>query len=86
MLFAPEGAVLLNLQPDHLDRHGTFEDYRAAKLRVFANQGNDDVAVAPVGLGVEDLGGCARRVCFGAGRPAPRWPSARGSCGGTTSR
>jgi UDP-N-acetylmuramoylalanine--D-glutamate ligase len=65
--FAPEGAVLLNLQPDHLDRHGTFEAYRAAKLRIFANQGNDDVAVAPVGLGVEDLGGCARRVCFGTG-------------------
>jgi UDP-N-acetylmuramoylalanine--D-glutamate ligase len=63
--FAPEGAVLLNLAPDHLDRHGTFEAYRAAKLRVFVNQGNDDVAVAPVGLGVEDLGGCARRVCFG---------------------
>jgi UDP-N-acetylmuramoylalanine--D-glutamate ligase len=67
VLFAPEGAVLLNLQPDHLDRHGTFEAYRAAKLRVFANQGNDDVAVAPAGLGVEDLGGCARRVCFGVG-------------------
>jgi len=65
LLFAPEGAVLLNLAPDHLDRHGTFEAYRAAKLRVFANQGNDDVAVAPAGLGVEDLGGCARRVCFG---------------------
>jgi UDP-N-acetylmuramoylalanine--D-glutamate ligase len=65
VLFAPEGAVLLNLSPDHLDRHGTFEAYRAAKLRVFANQGNDDVAVAPAGLGVEDLGGCARRVCFG---------------------
>jgi UDP-N-acetylmuramoylalanine--D-glutamate ligase len=64
--FAPEGAVLLNLAPDHLDRHGTFEAYRAAKLQVFARQGNDDVAVAPVGLGIEDLGGCARRVCFGA--------------------
>ncbi|HEU4979463.1 MAG TPA: UDP-N-acetylmuramoyl-L-alanine--D-glutamate ligase, partial [Solirubrobacteraceae bacterium] len=64
--FAPEAAVLLNLEPDHLDRHGTFADYRAAKLRVFANQGNDAVAVAPSGLGIEDLGGCARRVCFGA--------------------
>jgi UDP-N-acetylmuramoylalanine--D-glutamate ligase len=63
--FAPEGAVLLNLSPDHLDRHGTFEAYRAAKLRVFARQGNDDVAVAPIGIGIEDLGGCARRVCFG---------------------
>jgi len=28
-------AVLLNLEPDHLDRHGTFEAYRAAKLRIF---------------------------------------------------
>jgi len=63
--FAPEVAVLLNLQSDHLDRHGTYADYVAAKLRVFAHQGNDDVAVAPYGLGIEDLGGCARRVCFG---------------------
>ena len=68
--FAPEGAVLLNLAPDHLDRHGTFEAYSAAKLRVFAHQGNDDVAVAPLGLGIEDLGGCARRVCFGDGPQA----------------
>jgi UDP-N-acetylmuramoylalanine--D-glutamate ligase len=63
--FAPEAAVLLNLEPDHLDRHGTFDDYVAAKLRIFAQQGNDDVAVTPSRLGVEDLGGCARRVCFG---------------------
>src|SRR6195256_4381707 len=68
--FAPEGAVLLNLAPDHIDRPGTFEAYTAAKLRVFAHQGNDDVAVAPLGLGVEDLGGCAPRVCLGAGPQA----------------
>ena len=68
--FSPEAALLLNLAPDHLDRHGTFEAYRDAKLRVFANQGNEDIAVAPVGLGVEDLGGCARRVCFGPGEGA----------------
>jgi UDP-N-acetylmuramoylalanine--D-glutamate ligase len=30
-----EVAVLLNLEPDHLDRHGTFERYRDAKLRIF---------------------------------------------------
>src|SRR5688500_687071 len=65
--FAPEAAVLLNLAEDHLDRHGTFEAYRAAKLEVFARQPNEAVAVAPLGLGVDDLGGCARRVCFGAG-------------------
>ncbi len=65
--FAPEAAVLLNVSPDHLDRHGTLEAYLTAKLEIFARQGNDDVAVAPLGLGVEDLGGCARRVCFGSG-------------------
>jgi UDP-N-acetylmuramoylalanine--D-glutamate ligase len=63
--FAPEGAVLLNIESDHLDRHGTLESYRAAKLQVFARQGNDDIAVYPRDLGVEDLGGCARRVPFG---------------------
>jgi len=63
--FAPEVAVLLNLEPDHLDRHGTFADYAAAKLRIFAHQGNDDVAVAPIDLEIEDLGGCGRRVPFG---------------------
>jgi len=47
--FSPEAAVLLNLEPDHLDRHGSFEAYVAAKLRIFANQGNDDVAIAPQG-------------------------------------
>jgi UDP-N-acetylmuramoylalanine--D-glutamate ligase len=45
--FAPECAVLLNVEPDHLDRHGTLEAYRAAKLRVFANQGPGDVAIRP---------------------------------------
>ncbi len=63
--FAPEAAVLLNLAPDHLDRHGTLQAYTRAKLEIFARQGNDDVAVAAQGLGIEDLGGCARRVCFG---------------------
>ncbi len=65
--FSPEGAVLLNLTPDHLDRHGTFEAYREAKLLVFARQGNDDLAVAPLGLDIDDLGGCGRRVLFGSG-------------------
>jgi UDP-N-acetylmuramoylalanine--D-glutamate ligase len=66
-LFAPECAVLLNLAPDHLDRHGTMKSYISAKLRIFANQGNDDVAVyngAAPELRGRDLGGCARRVKF----------------------
>jgi len=67
LAFAAEGAVLLNLEPDHLDRHGSFEDYLEAKLLVFARQGNDDIAVAPAGIAIDDLGGCARRVPFGPG-------------------
>ena len=35
--FAPECAVLLNVEPDHLDRHGTLEEYTAAKMRIFAH-------------------------------------------------
>jgi UDP-N-acetylmuramoylalanine--D-glutamate ligase len=65
--FAPECAVLLNVTPDHLDRHARFDDYLRAKLRIFANQGNDDVGVfnasEPALEGV-DLGGCARRVAY----------------------
>ena len=45
--FAPECAVLLNLEEDHLDRHGTLEAYREAKMRIFANQTAADVAVRP---------------------------------------
>jgi UDP-N-acetylmuramoylalanine--D-glutamate ligase len=65
LAFAPEAAVLLNLTEDHLDRHGTMADYTAAKLQIFARQPTEAVAVAPQGLGIEDLGGCARRVCVG---------------------
>ncbi len=68
--FAPEAAVLVNLAPDHLDRHADYEDYVAAKLRVFINQGNYDVAVVSDDLEVQDLGGCARRVLFGTGPEA----------------
>jgi UDP-N-acetylmuramoylalanine--D-glutamate ligase len=50
--FAPECAVLLNIDEDHLDRHGTFQAYRDAKLRAFVNQGPEDVAVAPIGIDV----------------------------------
>jgi UDP-N-acetylmuramoylalanine--D-glutamate ligase len=64
--FAPEGAVLLNIEADHLDRHGTFESYRQAKLRAFAHQEEDDVAVLPEGFG--PVPGRGRRVTFGAGQ------------------
>lgn len=68
--FAPECAVFLNLAPDHLDRHHDLQSYLAAKLRIFANQGNDDVAVYNADdpeLAGTDLGGCARRLAFCVG-------------------
>ena len=66
LAFAPDAAVLLNLTEDHLDRHHSFERYRAAKLRVFANQGETAIAILPEQLA--DLhAGAARRILFGAG-------------------
>lgn len=80
LAFAPEAAVLLNVTPDHLDRHGTLQAYVAAKLEAFARQGPEDVAVLPRDLaaGLARLGvasaaaagaalvpGAARRVEFG---------------------
>ena len=59
--FAPDVAVLLNLEEDHLDRHGTLERYREAKLRAFANQPPDAVAIAPEGF---EVPGDARRAGF----------------------
>jgi UDP-N-acetylmuramoylalanine--D-glutamate ligase len=43
--FRPRVAVILNITPDHLDRHHTFEAYRDAKARIFENQRADDFTV-----------------------------------------
>jgi UDP-N-acetylmuramoylalanine--D-glutamate ligase len=43
--FRPKIAVVLNITPDHLDRHHSFENYAAAKARIFENQTSDDFAV-----------------------------------------
>ena len=43
--FRPRIAVILNITPDHLDRHRTFEAYAGAKARIFENQQSDDFAV-----------------------------------------
>jgi UDP-N-acetylmuramoylalanine--D-glutamate ligase len=43
--FHPTIAVILNITPDHLDRHGTFENYALAKERIFARQTSDDFLV-----------------------------------------
>ena len=43
--FRPSIAVVLNVTPNHMDRYETFNDYAAAKHRIFMNQTPDDVAV-----------------------------------------
>jgi UDP-N-acetylmuramoylalanine--D-glutamate ligase len=75
--FRPRVAVLLNLEPDHLDRHGSLDAYRAAKLRLFENQGPDDVAVVPRGF--DAVPGHGRRVDFTAADALPAEPSLPGA-------
>ena len=41
----PKVAVYLNISPNHLERHGTIENYHAAKMKIFANQTKDDIAI-----------------------------------------
>lgn len=53
----PDVAIILNISPDHLDRHGGMEGYVAAKRRILANQGKGDTAV----IGVDDPWGA--RIC-----------------------
>jgi UDP-N-acetylmuramoylalanine--D-glutamate ligase len=50
--FACDVAVLLNLEPDHLDRHGSFEAYRDVKLRIFERA---RAKVVPRGLGLDGI-------------------------------
>jgi UDP-N-acetylmuramoylalanine--D-glutamate ligase len=70
--FRPRVAVLLNLEPDHLDRHDTFESYRDAKFRIFQNQTEADTAVVPRGF--ENVPGGAVRIEFAADDPLPAEP------------
>jgi UDP-N-acetylmuramoylalanine--D-glutamate ligase len=43
--FRPKVAVILNITPDHLDRHRTFQTYTDAKARIFENQTSEDFVV-----------------------------------------
>jgi UDP-N-acetylmuramoylalanine--D-glutamate ligase len=70
--FRPRVGVLLNLEPDHLDRHASFEDYRAAKLRLFENQTEADIAVVPRGFAT--IPGGAVHVEFAADDELPAEP------------
>ena len=68
----PRIAVLLNLEPDHLDRHATYDAYRDAKLRIFENQTEADVAVVPADFAGIPGGGV--RVEFRSDDPLPADP------------
>jgi UDP-N-acetylmuramoylalanine--D-glutamate ligase len=61
--FAPEVGVLLNLEPDHLDRHESFEQYALAKMRVF--NGNEISVIPSEGFSTSAVG--ARLVRYGTG-------------------
>ncbi|MDX6519148.1 MAG: UDP-N-acetylmuramoylalanine--D-glutamate ligase [Gaiellaceae bacterium] len=65
-----EVAVLLNLEPDHLDRHGTFESYRDAKLRIFERARHK---VAPRGFGIDGA------IEFAGDDPLPAEPRIPGA-------
>jgi UDP-N-acetylmuramoylalanine--D-glutamate ligase len=73
----PRIAVLVNLEPDHIDRHGTFDAYAATKLRVFENQAGDDVAVVPRGFA--PVPGLARRIEFAGDDALPAEPRIPGA-------
>src|SRR5690606_14384722 len=65
--FRPRYALLLNISEDHLDRYPDMQSYVAAKMRVFENMTNDDVAVlnASDSQVMEATAGIpARRVLF----------------------
>jgi UDP-N-acetylmuramoylalanine--D-glutamate ligase len=75
--FRPRVAVLLNLEPDHLDRHGSLEAYRDAKLRIFENQREEDTAIVPRGF--DEVPGRGRRIEFEGGDPLPAEPKIPGA-------
>ena len=66
--FAPEVAVLLNVTPDHLDRHGTLDAYRDAKLRIFAGQSATDYSIFDADLvpfAASDRPGSGATIAYG---------------------
>jgi UDP-N-acetylmuramoylalanine--D-glutamate ligase len=63
--FRPNISVLLNLTPDHLDRHRTMDSYAAAKARIFENQTEEDAAI----LNADD----PAAVPYAPARPRAYW-------------
>jgi UDP-N-acetylmuramoylalanine--D-glutamate ligase len=79
--FHPRVSALLNLAPDHLDWHGSFDAYVAAKSRIFRNQSGDEVHVGnrddAVAAAVSRTAPCSVRW-FGLGEPSPGGTGTRG--------
>lgn len=74
MTLSPQISAVLNITPNHLDRHGTMEAYIAAKARILEFQKPEDVAI----LNREDTGSWSllpkvkgRLITFGLSKPAP---------------
>lgn len=71
-------AVMLNVSPDHLDRHGSMAGYVAAKTNVFARQGSGDTAVvgmddAATAAMAEGRAGLVRRISAQTRHPGGVW-------------
>ena len=70
--FHPRAAALINVAPDHLDRHGSLAAYTAAKLRLFQAQVLGDLAILPEGMAATG-GAPARRVAAEPGPAVIAW-------------
>ena len=66
---SPETAAVLNIRPNHLDIHPSFEDYAHSKWRIARFQGPEGLLVVPPDL-VREAPGAGRRVTFSLDRPA----------------
>jgi len=73
-----DATVLLNISPDHLDRHGGMDGYIAAKRRIFLNQGKGDTAI----IGVDDA--WCQQICteITAANRRTIWPISAGKAMG----
>ncbi|MBU0983434.1 MAG: UDP-N-acetylmuramoyl-L-alanine--D-glutamate ligase [candidate division Zixibacteria bacterium] len=68
--FRPHVAVILNLTPDHVDRHGSFENYKQAKYRITENQRAADFFITnrdDAETVADHPGTRAKHICFSAG-------------------
>ncbi|NLX19739.1 MAG: UDP-N-acetylmuramoyl-L-alanine--D-glutamate ligase [Desulfobulbus sp.] len=62
--FRPDTGLLLNISPDHLDRHGSLAAYKKAKMQIFTNQRRGDTAI----LGADDPAVASASLCSGVER------------------